>query len=141
MRLKQYIKEKANLNSKVLYHVTNFESTQNILKHNYFRTSINTETGKRGLSTTTDKRYIWGQKEIRFILNTKKVKAKYKLLIVEPLKGIDDESEVLILKDGAITDANKYIDRIDISNNTPKKLIEQLQAYKKEYNIEIAKWK
>lgn len=127
MRLKHYI-------NRSLYHVTDFKSALNIMKHDYFRTSKNAETDKQGLSTTTDPLYFWNRKEARFILNTKKIKSKFKIRSIQPLKGIPNESEILILHDGPIKPAHMYIDVIEFYN-TPDKIKEKIQKFSEQYNI------
>lgn len=134
LKFNQFLKESSS-KIKFVYHVTKDESAKNIFKHNYFRVSKNAETGKPGLSTTYDPTYIWGGGEVRFKLDLQKIKKDFKVIGVEPLKGIPDESEILILNDGAILNIDKYIESIDIK--TKSRIKDDAHEYGKKYNIKI----
>lgn len=124
-----------------VYHVTNIDSAFNILTHDYFRTRINSETNKQGLSTTFDKNYLWGGGAIRFVLDLNKLKKNYKTEKVNSIVGVD-ESEILILSDSPITHCHKYIKGIDILKKKDSSykvsyetIVNKIEEYKKVYNI------
>lgn len=94
-------------NKKYLYHCTTRQNAINILKHNYFRTSSGIINIK-GLSTTSDFKYNWGNCEVKFVLNRDKLSKNYKLVDVDEKLGFD-ESEIKIVSNDGILNANKYI--------------------------------
>lgn len=93
-----------------LYHVTSKENAENILKHNYFRPSSGT-IGIKGLSTTFDPNYNWGNAEVKFVLDYEKLKKDYPLFHINENLGID-EKEIKVTIDEPILDASKYIKHI-----------------------------
>jgi len=125
-----------------IYHVTNFDFTKNILIYDYFRTRKNVETDLRGLSTTSDKNYNWGGGGIKFVLDFKKLSRTYKYKFIDSIISKLDENEILILNDGAIKNAHKYILDIIVRKNSDnsikvnKKEIENIISdYKKKWRI------
>ena len=135
LKFKTFLNESNNI--KYVYHSTHDNAAKNILKHNYFRVSKNVETGVPGLSTTFDSKYIWGAGDVRFKIDLNKIKKKYKTINVDTLPTIENESEILIINDGAILNINKYIESIDVKNNSS--VIDQAIEYGKKYNIKINK--
>jgi hypothetical protein len=137
------LSEIVNKTADVVYHCTNYEAAVNILNHDYFRST----KGKtlKGLSTTTDKNYFWGSSDVRFVLDLDKLKKDYKIEETdEQLKSGGnhlDESELVVVSDGAITSAHKYIIEIQ---HTPKKSLEHgalfraLEPYCEKYNIKYS---
>jgi len=112
MRLEKYITE---ARKDELYHVTTYKNAINILKHRYFRPSPGI-VGIKGLSTTTNPNYWWGSKEVRFVLDSKKLNRKYKLKKVEEPIGVK-EDEVKIVTNDIIKNIEKYIIRVEYFKN------------------------
>ena len=110
---KEYLIESPDINSKELYHFTNYESAINIFTHNYLKVFKYPESIYKGLSTTTDKTISHGSKEVLIILNHHKIKQKYKTIPINSIVGID-ESEILVVSDNPIINLDKYIDFIQI---------------------------
>lgn len=92
-----------------LYHATTYEAATNILMHNYFRSTSG--IGGTGLSTTTDPHYWWGSKEVRFVIDARKISRVWPTKMVDErlMGGKLKESEVLIMTDRAITNIDKYL--------------------------------
>jgi hypothetical protein len=112
---KQYLHETPDASSKVAYHWTNFISSTNILKHDYFRATAGQTI--KGLSTTTDENYKWSSWHICFVLSLSEFAKDYTITPVEESIHDDhgkkvDESEMVIVSDSAITQAHKYITEI-----------------------------
>jgi len=98
---------------KYVYHVTRLSSAKNILEHNYFRVSKGT-IDLPGLSTTFNKNYNWGTKEVKFVLDLQKLRKDYDLYFVdEELNGLKENEIKICSKDGGpILNAKKYIIKI-----------------------------
>lgn len=137
MRFERYLNEsKAN----ELYHVTTYKAAKNIFTHDYLRPTINTETGKSGLSTTKSSKINWGGGGVKLVFNRLKLK-KFKLLDVESIVGVD-EKEVLIVSKNIIKNVYKYLDRIEIRNRDSSvvsldELKKILIPYTEKHNIPI----
>jgi hypothetical protein len=133
------LSEIVDKSAKVVYHCTSYEAGINILKHDYFRAT----KGKHltGLSTTTDKHYFWGRSEVRFVLDLAQLRRDYKVeetdeKITMNDRGLLDESELVVVSDSAITEAHKYIIKVEYtSGQFAKKFLEQLEEYKKKFDI------
>jgi hypothetical protein len=98
-----------------LYHATNYNAATNIIKHNYFRPSKGLNL--KGLSTTKDPNYNWGSVEVKFVLSRSELERDYDLVDEdEDLTYVDgshlNESEVVVLSDKAIMNADKYIIKV-----------------------------
>lgn len=146
MRLLELVKLKPH----VSYHCTTFLRAANILHHNYFRSTQGQKF--QGLSTTTDKHYFWGSREVRFVLDLTRLRKDFKCIDVA--EDIHDgagnkvnESEILILSDKAIEHANKYIELVEYTDDPNKmsssqadveSFMKQIEPYKKKWGTEFS---
>lgn len=130
------------LSYRELYHVTTYKNAINILNYNYFRPSEGTN-GLRGLSTTTDRNYWWGSREVRFVIDKKSIERYYELIDIDEGIYMDDgdkldESEILIISDSAIKEIDRFIIRIEYVESKDRNyesFIKALNNYKDKYVI------
>lgn len=143
MKLSEIVNKTAN----VVYHCTKYEGAMSIMTHDYFRST----KGKilTGLSTTTDKNYFWGSSEVRFVLDLGMLRKDYKVEETDekiPVKGEPtlDESELVVISDGAITEAHKYIIEIQYTpikadfKEMQDKFMSKIKAYCEKYHIKYS---
>jgi hypothetical protein len=101
------IESKIAKNGGFLFHVSPIQNSINIMKHNYFRPSPGT-IHIMGLSTTFDPNYKWGSSDVKFVLDYKKIKKDFDMMFIDEGLGVD-ESEIKIIANSAILNANKYV--------------------------------
>ncbi len=143
-----------NLNDNTIYHSTDLESLFQILLNNQLIGTTPIEIDKkmyRGVSCTTDKSFIYKNKNITLFLNSDLLAEKWDLVNVDFFSTefgkertklhnlkVEDEKEVFVVlgdinSNKAINPVSKYLKGIRINNKNlklPEDILELLMDYK-----------